>query len=224
MLARDVMAAPVITVNPGSSVKDVAKILLANRISAVPVVDDGGKLVGIITEGDLMHRAEAGTEPHRPRWLAAISADEPLADEYVKAHAVKAGDAMTSPVLTAAPDTPLDKIASLLEEHAVRRLPILENGELVGIVSRANLLQALAADQPTPNLPVADGALHDRVMAELESQPWAHTGLFNVTVHDGVVDLSGFALSQSEKTAVRVAAESTPGVRTVNDNLVVRCW
>ena len=224
MLARDVMSSPVITVKPGSSVKDVAKILINNRISAVPVVDEANRLVGIITEGDLSRRVEAGTERERPRWLAAFAAEEPLADEYVKAHASKVSDVMSKAVITAAPDTPLDKIVALFEGHAIKSVPITENGDLVGIVNRASLLLALTADQPSVDLRIADGALRDSLLEQLKGQPWVHMSLLDVTVRDGIVDLSGVALSQSEKNAIRAAAESTPGVRAVNDKLVVRCW
>jgi CBS domain-containing protein len=117
MKARDVMVSPVITVKPSSSVKEVAKIFLERRISAAPVVDDQGKLIGIISEGDLMHRAEAGTERHRSWWLRLLTAEETLAAEYVKAHARKVADVMTREVITTDPETPLHEIAVLLEKN-----------------------------------------------------------------------------------------------------------
>jgi CBS domain-containing protein len=142
MKARDVMVSPVITVKPSFSVKEVAKTFLERRISAAPVVDDQGKLVGIVSEGDLMHRAEAGTERQRSWWLRALTAEETLAAEYVKAHARKVADVMTRDVITATADTPLHEIAALLEKNSIKRVPIVKNGQLVGIVSRANLIQA----------------------------------------------------------------------------------
>ena len=145
MKARDVMVSPVITVKPSSSVKEVAKTFLERRISAAPVVDDQGKLVGIVSEGDLMHRAEAGTERHRSWWLRALTAEETLAAEYVKAHARKVADVMTRDVITATADTPLHEIAALLEKNSIKRVPVVKNGQLVGIVSRANLVQAVAS-------------------------------------------------------------------------------
>ncbi len=222
MKARDVMVSPVITVQPSASVGEVAKTFLERRISAVPVVDDQGKLVGIVSEGDLMHRSEAGTERRRSWWLEAFTTGETLAAEYVKAHARKVADVMTHPVITAAPDAPLHEIAALMEKNSIKRVPIVTDGRLVGIVSRANLIQAVAGARKQPEIPLSDTAIRDALLAHLNGQAWAHTSLLNVTVNDGVVDLWGITKSPAEKTAIRVAAESIPGVRAVNDNLVTR--
>ena len=221
MKARDVMVAPVITVKPASSVRELAQILLKNHISAVPVVDDQGKLVGIVSEGDLMRRAEAGTERRRPWWLLLIIGEETLAGEYVKSHAREVGDVMTYDVITAAPDTPLDQIATLMERNSIKRVPIVRDGQLVGIISRANLIQAVACKHASLEIPGIDAAIRDKLLAHLKSQPWAHTALLNVTVNDGVVDLWGMTSSDTERTAIRVAAESILGVRAVNDRLVI---
>ncbi len=223
MKARDVMTSPVITVPASASVKDVAKVLLQNHISAVPVVDDRGELVGIVSEGDLMRRPETGTERHPRRWLVLFS-EQQLATEYVKAHATRVADIMTRYVVTADPDTPLNEIATLLERNSIKRVPIMHNGQLVGIVSRANLIQALAADRTASDLPIADGMIRDRLLSHLKAQPWAHPALLNITVRDGIVDLWGVASSEEEKRAIRVAAENTAGVRAINDNLIKRFW
>jgi CBS domain-containing protein len=222
MKARDVMVSPVITVKPSSSVKEVAKIFLERRVSAAPVIDDQGKLVGIVSEGDLMHRAEAGTERHRSWWLRALTAEETLAAEYIKAHGRKVADVMTRDVITAAPDTPLHEIAALLEKKSIKRVPIVKNGHLVGIVSRANLIQAVASTRKELEIPLSDNAIRDKLLAHLQGQAWAHTLLLNVTVNGGVVDLWGITGSEAERKAIRVAAESTPGVSAVNDNLITR--
>jgi len=225
MKARDVMVSPVITTTPSASVREVAQILLNNRISGVPVVDDAGKLVGIVSEGDLMRRADLGTERHRSWWLAALFAEEEvLASEYVKQHSKNVADVMTKRLVTAAPDTPLGEIAGLLERHSIKRVPIVENGALVGVVSRANLIQALAGDRKSVDIPVPDATLRDKLMAHLKTQPWAHTSLLNVTVNDGVVDIWGITRSEAEKSALRVAAETMPGVRGVNDNVIMQTW
>jgi CBS domain-containing protein len=141
MKARDVMVSPVITVKPSASVREVAQLFIERRISAVPVVDERGKLVGIVSEGDLLHREETGTERRRTSWLNFLTAKEALAAEYVKAHARKVSDVMTREVITATPDTPLHEIASTLEKCWIKRVPIVSNGQLVGLVSRANLIQ-----------------------------------------------------------------------------------
>jgi CBS domain-containing protein len=222
MKARDVMVSPVITVKPSSSVQETARIFLKRRISAAPVVDDQGKLVGIVSEGDLIHRSEAGTERRRFWWLEGLTADETLAGEYIKAHSRKVADVMTRKVITASPDTPLHEIAALLEKNSIRRVPIVDGGQLVGIVSRANLIQAVASTHKGPQIPRTDAAIRDKLLTRLNEQPWAHTSLLNVMVIDGVVDLWGFASSETERKAILVAAETAPGVRAVNDHLVTR--
>jgi len=222
MNASDVMVSPVVTVKPAASVKEVAKTFLERRISAVPVVDDQGKLVGIVSEGDLMHRSEAGTERRHSWWLWGLIGYETLASEYVKAHARKVADVMTRHVITAAPDTPLHEIAALLEKNSIKRVPIVKDGRLVGIVSRANLIQAVASGRKEADNPPSDSAIRDKLLAHLKGQAWADTWLLNVTVSGGVVDLWGITKSDAERKAIRVAAESTPGVSAVNDNLVSR--
>jgi CBS domain-containing protein len=222
MHARDVMVSPVITVKSSASVKEVAELLLERRISAAPVVDDQGKLVGIVSEGDLLHRAEAGTERHRSWWLQGLLGDDVLAADFIRAHARKVSDLMTKRVITASPETPLHKLAGLMEKNAIKRVPILENGQLVGIVSRANLIQAVATVRSLLEIPLSDTTIRDKILSCLKEQPWAHTSLLNVTVNGGIVDLWGIAESATERRAIKVAAESTPGVHAVNDNLVTR--
>ncbi|MGO4512831.1 CBS domain-containing protein [Bradyrhizobium sp. 2TAF36] len=221
MQARDVMVSPAITVDANATVREVAQLLLARRISAVPVVDADNKILGIVTEGDLMHRAEAGTERPYSWWLRALTGDAQLATDYVKSHAVKVDDIMTRDVVTAAPETLLHEIAMLLENNQIKRVPIVDQqGQLVGIVSRANLLQAIASARPKLEVSLSDASIRKRFLEELKKQSWAHTFNLNATVRNGVVDLWGFAPSVAERTAIRVAAEAIPGVVTVNDHLL----
>jgi CBS domain-containing protein len=224
MKAADVMVRRVITVDPDASVQQVASVLLKNRISAVPVVGEDGALLGIVSEGDLMRRPEAGTERRRSWWLAFFATNETLAAEFAKSHARRASDVMTRTVVTATPDTPLSEIADLLERNGIKRVPVVKRRKLVGIVSRANLLQALASigKARTKKTVTDDAAVRDKVIANLEAQPWATSSLINVIVHQGAVELWGVVDSQEVKKAVRVAAEATPGVRAVNDNLMIR--
>ena len=219
MKAQDVMVAPVITVKPESSVKEVASTLVDKRISAVPVVDDVGKLVGIISEGDLMHRSETGTERQYRWWIRLVEGDASLPADYIKAHGRKAADIMTQNVITAAPDTALDEVAITMEKNSIKRVPIVRDGQLVGIVSRANLVQALATMPKGLEIPLSDSQIREKLLSHLKEQPWAGTHLLNVTVTDGVVSLWGIASSETERKAIRVAAEATPGVRAVNDHL-----
>ncbi|HEY7665286.1 MAG TPA: CBS domain-containing protein [Xanthobacteraceae bacterium] len=224
MKAADVMVTNVVTVGPDACVQDVARILIDCRISAVPVVGSDGRLVGIVSEGDLMRRVEAGTGRRRPWWLAILTGKDVLASEFVKEHSRKVADVMTRQVVTAAPDTPLWAVANLLEKNAIKRVPIVQDGKVVGIVSRANLLQALASfsKRMESATPEDDAKIRERVLTQLKAEPWTRPSLINVIVQDGTVELWGVVDSASEKKAVRVAAEVTPGVRAVNDNLIIR--
>lgn len=222
MKAKDVMVSPVITVKPTSPLKEVANILLERRISAVPVLDENGKLVGIISEGDLMHRSEAGTERRRPWWLLLMAGDDTLATDYIKAHGRKAADVMTRNVITATPDTALDEIAVLLERNSIKRVPIVSDRKIVGIVSRANLVQAMASAPTGLEVPLSDAAIRDKLLAHLKAQPWAHTTTMNITVKDGAVNLWGTVNSETERKAIHVAAETVPGVCSVNDHLTLQ--
>jgi hypothetical protein len=175
-----------------------------------------------VSEGDLLHRAETGTERRRSWWLRALTSDASLATEYVKAHSRKITDVMTRDVITALPDVPIHEIATLLEKHSIKRVPIVKDGQLLGVVSRANLIQGLASSRKQAEIPVSDATIRDNLLGHLKGQAWAHTSLLNVTVSDGVVDLWGITNSENERKAIRVAAESMPGVRAVNDHLVRR--
>ena len=222
MNASDVMISNVIVARADASVNDVAKILLTNRISAVPVVDQQGSLVGIISEGDLVRRPEIGTERTRSWWLDALSTNRNLADEFVRSHSRKVSDVMTREVVTTRPDTSLDQIATILETHRIKRVPIVSDGKIVGIVSRANLVQALASltEKRFPTTVASDAALRGKLLARLQKAP--RTGsLPNLIVRDGTVQLWGTVDSESERNVVRVAVEATPGVRRVIDNLII---
>jgi CBS domain-containing protein len=224
MKASQIMVTNVITVTPEHSVQEVAEILLERHISGVPVLNSAGEIVGIVSEGDLMRRADAETGHRRSWWLRLLMGREGLAEEFVKEHARKVSDVMSRKVITASPDTSVSDLAELLERNGIKRVPIVEGRKVVGIVSRANLLQALATlrKQVKVERPLSDAALRDQVLAQLRSEPWMRTSLINVTAHDGVVDLWGVVDTVSEKNAMRVAAEITPGVQKVNDSIVVR--
>jgi len=221
MQARHVMVSPVITVGEHSTVRDVAKVMITHRISAVPVVDRAGKLIGIVSEADLMHRKETGTERPSSWWLSMISGDRALTTEYVQSHATKIADVMTRDVQTTQPDTPLCEVADLLEDKHIKRVPIVNTaGDLVGIVSRSNVIQAIASARPQLEITVPDAMIRERLITELKKQSWSHVHRLNVTVSNGVVNLWGFTESDQERQAIRVAAESVPGVSAVNDHLM----
>jgi CBS domain-containing protein len=221
MKARDVMASPVVTAGESDTIRDVAKLMIEKHISAVPVVDATGKIVGIVSEADLIHRSESGTERPASWWLSIISGERALAEEYTKSHARKVRDVMTKSVQTAHPDTPLHEIADMLEERHIKRVPIVNQaGDLVGIISRANIVQALASARPQLEISPPDALIRARLIAELKKHSWSHLHKLNVMVTNGVVDLWGIAESDPERQAIRVAAESVPGVVGVNDHLV----
>jgi CBS domain-containing protein len=223
MKARDVMTLGVYTVKPTTSVKDVARLFMQRRISAVPVVDDQGKIIGIVSEGDLLHRSEISTQRRHPWWLDLMVRDEVLdAEEYIKAHAKQVADIMTRNVITAEPDTPLQEIAEILAKYTIKRVPIVRDGRLVGIVSRANLVQAIATSGSDLDVALSDTTIREQLLTHLNKEDWAHTALLNVTVNGGVVDLWGFIESDTERKAIRIAAEATPGVRAVNDHMTAR--
>jgi len=190
MKAHDVMTWGTITVEPEASVARAVRLMLQNKISGLPVVDDKGELVGMVTEGDFLRRGELGTQRQRPRWLEFLLGPGRLAAEYVQSSGQKVSEVMTPEPKTITPETPLDDVVSLMERHRIKRLPVVQDGKLVGIVSRANLLHALASVAREVKAPAGDDAtIRERILAECARQRWApHV---NVLVRDGVVGLWG---------------------------------
>lgn len=224
MQAQDVMVRGVISVGPDIPVQVAAHAMVSNGVSAVLVMDLDAKLVGIVSEGDLIRRVENDTERQHSWWLEMFMSTDALAREFVKSHAKRVSDVMTRDVITAARDTPLREIANLMEKHGIKRVPIVQDGLVVGIVSRANLLQAIASASTgaRDDLEAAenDRALRERIVDSIKDKPWASRP-FNVIVNDRRADLWGFVFSKDEKAAIRVAAESTSGIESVTDHLRV---
>ena len=221
MKVKDVMTSPVISIEPETPVLQAVRIMLQRHISGLPVIDKDGRLVGIVTEGDFLRRAETGTERRRPRWLEFLVGPGRLADEYTRAHARKVGEIMTADPHTVTEETPLEEVVKVMEKRQIKRLPVVREKEVVGIVSRANLMHALAgmAREVKP-VAAGDQAIRDRLVAELAKQPWAPIALINVIVKNGVVELWGTITDERERQAIIVAAENVPGVKRVNDHLV----
>ena len=223
MKASDVMSVNVIAARPDQSIEEVAMVMLSKGISGLPVIDNLGRLIGIVSEGDLIRRAESGTTHRRSWWLHLLMGRDALAQEYIKENSRRVEDVMTRQVITASPTTPLVTIAELLERHRVKRVPIISDGKLIGIVSRANVLQAVAsASRFEHAFAKNDTDLREAILEKIRNEPWGQTCLLNVTVTDGAADLWGVAESEAQKKAFRIAAEITPGVRAVNDNVIVR--
>lgn len=221
MKARDIMTPHVVSVGPDATVDAVANTLISNGISAVPVIDIACRLIGIVSEGDLLTRWELGTELQRPWWLAALTSDATRAAEFSKSRAVKVADLMTRDVVTVDPETPIADIAHTLEKHGIKRVPVVENGLVVGIVSRANLVQALAsARKRGAGVDRSDQALRQAILGAMASTPWGGRP-FNVLVDGGDVELWGCVYSPEEAEGLKAAAQATPGVKSVEDNLRV---
>jgi CBS domain-containing protein len=221
MRAMDVMTNEVVTVDENASVIAIAKLLAERGISAVPVVDSENRVIGMVSEGDLLHRAETGTERRQSWWLEMMASTNRLAGDYIKSHSGNVKDVMTRDVLSVTETTSVADIAILLETNRIKRVPVLRDGKLVGIVSRANLVRALAMtiNEPTSSTEADDRTIRDKLLAELKAQRWAEVAPANITVKDGVVHLWSSYLSEQEKRALVVAAENIPGVRRVEDHM-----
>jgi CBS domain-containing protein len=227
MYAKDVMTTEVITVTPETTVQELARILSEKTISGAPVVDAGGNIVGVVTEGDLVRRAETGTERRAKRrrswWLDSLAADEEAAREYVKAHGRTVNDIMSRHVFSVGEDTDLAEIADMLMTHRIKRVPVVRDGKVVGIVSRANLVRALATTSAAPVI-VADGddrTIREKLLAELGRQQWADIWPEDIMVRDKVVHIwVSDDQPQAERQALRVAAENIPGVQRVEEHVV----
>lgn len=223
MKVRDVMTTNVVSVTPDETVGEIAKLLLQQRISAVFVVDNAGLPLGVVSEGDLMRRSETGTERARSWWLRLFADPAALATEYAKSHGRRARDVMSRPVVSVTEDAGLGEAATLLETHRIKRLPVVRDGLIVGVVSRANLVRALAsAGTGTATTEDRDRAIREKLTADLNAQPWSSADARSIIVDGGVVHLWGLVASEEERVATRVAAEQVPGVRAVEDHLTVR--
>ena len=219
MQAQDVMVRGVISVGPDIPVQIAANAMVSNCVSALPVIDIYAKLVGIVSEGDLIRRVEIGTERRRSGGAGeTLMSSDFMAKYFVKSHAKRVSDVMTREVITAQPETPLREIANLMEKHSIKRVPITRDELVVGIVSRVNLLQVLARANDNSDWVESDRVLHQRFVDSIRDQPWAGRP-FNIIVNDRCADLWGFVYSVDEKAAVRVAAEATPGIESVSDHL-----
>ncbi len=222
--AKDIMTSRVVTVGPNTSVIEIAKLLLERNISAVPVIDDNSAIIGIVSEGDLIHREEIGTaEKKRSWWLRMFVGSPELAEEYVRSHGHSAQDVMTRDVVSVGEDAELTEIAELLEMHHIKRVPVVRNGKLIGIVSRANFIQAIAASKEIRLEPVNadDATIGAYVESALEREGWA-SGSTNVTVTEGTVKLWGWVRNDAERTASRVVAEGVAGVASVDDQRIAQ--
>jgi CBS domain-containing protein len=219
MKAADVMSRNVVAIGRNATVRHAIRLMLDNHVSGLPVVDAAGKAVGMLTEGDLLRRSEIATEKRHWHWLEFVLGPGRMASEYVRTHGRIVDELMTREAVGVGADTPLDEIVALMERRHIKRVPVLEDGVPVGIVSRSDLLAALARALDAEEAAAgSDDDIRGRLLAELAKTPWAPRGL-TVTVEDGVVELNGVIFDEHERGALRVVAENVPGVRAVLDRL-----
>lgn len=217
MRAKDVMTTEPIAVAPQSTVGEVAALLLRNRISGVPVVDGAGKVMGVISENDLMRRPETGGERRRSRLLALFSGGQDA--EFVKTHGRFAHEVMSAPPIVVDEETPVEEIARMLEERRIKRVPVVRDGTLVGVVSRADLLRGLAVARPAPPIHAPDDrAVRAAILAEMKREKWPTASVVNVVVSDGVAHFWGLLGADEDRRALQVLAENVPGVKGVEDH------
>ncbi|MGO9931036.1 MAG: CBS domain-containing protein [Steroidobacteraceae bacterium] len=215
------MIRDVITIGPDDDIAWAARLLADHDISALPVVDKDRHVIGILSEADLLRREELGTEKVRPWWLEAVTPASVLAGDYAKSHGRKVSELMSEKVISATAATPLSEIAAVLERNRIKRVPIVEDGKLVGVVSRANLIQALASvANPSQHDLASDRAIRLEILDRLSKQSWTGFGERNVVVANGIVHLWGLVGSPEERKALIALAESVPYVQSVSDELI----
>ncbi len=221
MIVADVMTRNVLSVAPDSTIESAAKLMLQRGISGLFVVDADGRLAGVVTEGDLLRRDELGTQRHRPWWLRLLVSPGRQAADFTRAHGRKVRDVMTEDVVTVDDDSPLDEVAELMEQHRIKRVPVTEDGKVVGVVSRADLLRALVVStRNDPPIGTDDRSIRAAILDALDHESWAPMTSLNVTVAEGVVDLWGTITNDHERRAICVIAENAQGVRQVHDHMV----
>ncbi|WP_392709699.1 CBS domain-containing protein [Rhizobium ruizarguesonis] len=220
MLVQAIMTSPPITVPASCSVAEAAKRMLDNKISGLPVVDANGALVGIVSEGDFLRRSELNTERKRSWLLEWLTSPGKIADEYVRTHGRRVEEMMTVPVSAIAPTASIADAVSLMERQDVKRLPVVADGRLVGIVARSDLLRALSQALPAAAVSAGDAQIQAAIDAELARQSWSRNGFIHCRVANGVAELSGTIFDERERLAAKVAVENVAGVTSIKDQLV----
>lgn len=224
MKAQDIMTKAVVSVRQQTSIREIVSQMVEKHISGVPVVADDGKVVGIVSQSDLLHRAEVGTERKHKWWFRLLADSKEMARDYAKAHGLRAGDVMTRFVISVHPDTELSAVADILDKHSIKRVPVIDGDRLVGIVTRGDLVRALSQAQVGKSDKKIDNATLNTLLQErIRSQPWIglDQSFINLTIKDGVVELWGYVESQDQHNALRILLEETEGVSRVDDKIIV---
>jgi CBS domain-containing protein len=221
MNASDVMTRNVITTDPDQTVLHAARLMLQHHISGLPVIDKDGKLIGILSEGDFLRRRETKTERHRSRWLEFLMGPGRMASEYSHSHGRKVGEVMSTELQTVDENAGLEDIVELMEKYRIKRVPVMCGEQLVGIVTRSNLMHAMVSmARVTPATDKSDNAIREQLLAELKKEQWAPIAMTNVVVRDGIVELWGSIIDERQRDALKIAAENIAGVKAVKDHMV----
>ena len=220
MRAKDAMTQPVISISSQDSILQAVRLMLQHKISGLPAFDESGNLAGIVTEGDFLRRTETDTLRRRPRWIEFFVGAGKLAEEYVHASAREVSEIMTTDVHTVSEDTPLDEVVTIMEQHRIRRVPVMRGKEVLGIVTRADLLRALInTAQQRRSISTDDATIRRQLLSHLAHQKWAPAEAIDVAVVNGTVTLSGFITDERQRRALCIAAENIPEVKKVEDQL-----
>lgn len=221
MKARDVMSQAVISVPPDATVEAALRLMVEKNISGLPVIDAAGQLVGIVSEGDFLRRAELGTQPRQPRWIEFLMGPGALAEQYVRASGRKVGEIMTALVRSVAEDTPLDDVVMLMERYHIKRVPVMRGERPVGIITRANLIRALASvSRELAPTTAGDSEIRERIVKAIRELPWGPGAMVQVLVREGVVTFTGSVFDERQRRALHVLAENTAGVKGMRDHMV----
>jgi CBS domain-containing protein len=220
MKAYEAMTKDVVTVGANTPVREIAALLVRHRISAVPVVSEGGRVIGIVSQTDLGHRSETDTEKRRKWWLEVFADSDSKARDYIKSHGNVANDVMTRLVVSVSKDAQLSEVAEILDTHRIRQVPVMEDGSFVGMISRADLVRKLAEATITPSASRPEnGVLQKAIWHRIKAEGWVHSALVNIVVNDGVVELWGAVASDDQRRALHLLVEGVNGVRRVEDHV-----
>lgn len=222
MKAKDVMTHCVVSIAPGAPILEAIGRMISHQVSGMPVIDADGKLAGMITEGDFLHRAETHTEAPPRRWLELLLGPGSPAEEYSRSHGRSVQDVMSPNVITVDVEAPLGEVVRLMEENAIKRIPVVQDGRVVGIVSRADLMVALAERLTgSTNQSASDAAIRESIIAEMRRQTWCPLHALKVVVRSGVVEIKGTIFDEEQRRALRVLVGNVEGVKGVRDHLTL---
>jgi CBS domain-containing protein len=222
MRVKDVMTKNVVSVSPQATVAEALDTMTRSNLSGLPVIDDAGSLVGVVSEADFMRRSELGTEKPGSHWLESIFLPGKAAEIYARAHARRVEEIMSTDVATVLESASLDEAVAVMEKRRIKRLPVLSEGKVVGMLTRADFVHALALflREPYDQALISDSEINQRIRAEMQAQLWAPTASVDIAVKDGVVSLRGVLTDERERNAIHALVENVEGVRMVHDQMV----